>query len=174
MLLNSNVSGEPITITWPNMATVPGKYDVLLTDEDAHTTIHMRNQSAYTIPAGKAVGPVTRHFTVSVQRAQRSLLGIADVNARVNRSSGRGAVSAEIGYTLTGDATVQVSIMHRGRTMRTLEQGVTRAAGVGQAVWDLRQADGTPAPADTYTVEVTATDSKGQKVRRQVPLLVDR
>ena len=174
MVLNTNAGGEPVTITWPNMATVPGKYDVLLTDEDSHTTIRMRNQPRYTIPAGKAAGPITRHFTVSVERAQRSLLGIADVNARVNRTPGRAAVSAEIGYTLTGNATVQVSIMHRGRTMRTLEQGVTRAAGTGQAVWDLRQADGSPAPADTYTVEVIATDTAGKKVRRQVPLLLDR
>jgi hypothetical protein len=133
----------------------------------------MRNQSSYTIPAGKAAGPVTRHFTVSVQRAQRSLLGIADVTARIQTGT-RGPTSAEIDYTLTGNATVQVNIKRGGRSLRTIEQGVTRAAGIGQAVWDLRQADGTPVPADTYTVEVIATDSTGKKVRRQVPLLVDR
>jgi hypothetical protein len=174
MLLNSTVNGEPVTITWPSMATVPGKYDVVLTDEDAHTTIQMRNQFSYTIPAGKAAGSVTRHFTVSVQRAQRSLLGLADITARVNNTGTRGPTSAEIGYTLTSSATVQVSILHRGRSIRTLEQGVTRAAGISQTVWDLRQGDGSLAPADIYNVEVIATDATGQKVRRLVPLQITR
>ena len=43
-----------LVVCWPTMATVPGKYDVLLTDEDAHTTVRMRNQASYTVPAGKA------------------------------------------------------------------------------------------------------------------------
>ena len=174
MNLVSNVSGEPVTITWPTMATVPGKYDVILTDEDAKTTVRMRNQISYTIPAGKAAGPVTRHFTVSVERAQRGVLSLTNITARVNVGT-RGPVSAEIGYNLTSSATVQVNVTSRnGRSLRTLEQGVTRAAGIGQAIWDLRQADGTPAPADTYNVEVTATDSSGRKVRQQVPLLLTR
>jgi len=176
MNLDSNVNGEPVTLTWPTMATVPGKYDVLLTDEDSHTTIRLRNQSSYTVPApaGKAA-PVTRHFTLSVQRAQRGTLALSDITARVNTApGGRGAVSAEIGYTLTSSATVQVNILRRGRNVRTLENGVTRAAGVGEAVWDLRQSDGTQVPADQYTIEVVATDASGQKVRRIVPFTLPR
>jgi len=174
MNLASNVDGQPVTITWPNMATVPGKYDVMLTDEDAHTTISMRNQANYLVPASRASTTLTRHFTVSVTRATRSLLALSGVTARVNTNA-RGPVSAEIGYTVTSNATVQVAVTTRsGRTLRTLDQGSTRAAGVGQALWDLRDASGNAVPADTYNVEVTATDNSGRKVRQVVPFTLPR
>lgn len=173
MVLNSNVGSQPVTITWPTLATVPGKYDIVLTDQDTKQTINLRNQSSYTVAAGKAAGPLTRHLTVEVRRATRSQLYLADVTTRLNQGT-RGPVSAEIQYTLSSSASVQVNILLRGRTLRTVEQNVTRAAGVGQAVWDLRQSDGTFAPADSYTAEVTATDTTGRKVRRLVPLLLSR
>jgi flagellar basal-body rod modification protein FlgD len=68
-------------------------------------------------------------------------------------------------YTLPSDAT-QLTVQIKdatGRTVRTLTQGET-SAGVNSTGWDGMNDDGQPAPAGTYTFEVSGLDATGQAI----------
>ena len=173
--VNSNVEGEPVTLSWPNLATVPGKNDIILTDVDAQTSMNLRTHSGYVIPATRSTGTITRHFTIEVKRATRPKLELNDVVARVNGSTdGRAATSADIHFSLSADATVEVSINQNGRRVRSVETGRSRAAGSSQSVWDLRDDKGALVPASSYTVEIRAKDSAGYVTRKVTPILITR
>jgi Tol biopolymer transport system component len=172
--VTSNVANTPVTLSWPNLATVPARVDLILTDLDSNKTITLRNQSSYTIPAGGT--SLTRHFQLSAQPATRQNLQLVSVQAQLNNAgTGRAiASSASISYTLTANATVNVSILQNGRKIRTLESGSTRAAGAIQSIWDLKDDNNRSVSSDTYTVEVRAIDQTGHTVRQVTPLVIPR
>ena len=110
-----------------------------------------------------------------MKRATRPKLELNDVVARVNGSAdGRAATSADIHFSLSADATVEVSINQNGRKVRSVEAGRTRAAGSSQTVWDLRDDKGALVPASSYTVEIRAKDSSGYVTRKVTPILITR
>ena len=173
--VTSNVDGEPVRLTWPNLGTVPGKFDLVLTDVDAQTSMKLRTQSGYVIPTSRSAGSITRHFTLEVKRAERAKLTLSDVGARTNGAAdGRAATSADIHYNLSSPASVEVIITQGGRKVRAVEQGHTRAAGTAQIVWDLRDDKGALVPANNYSVEVKAKDDSGNVTRKVTPLLITR
>jgi hypothetical protein len=170
--VRANVPNEPILLTWPNVATVPKRYQMILTDLDTQTVVNLRNRSSYTV-AGNTK-PMTRQFRLDVKPATRQSLDIMDISARINGSGTRSANSASIAYRVTSDANVQVTILRGGLPVRRLEAGRHRAAGPSEVIWDLNNDAGTPVPANTYTVEIRATDSEGYTIRRVTSLLITR
>jgi flagellar hook assembly protein FlgD len=118
---------------------------------------------------------MAHHFQLQVTRATRSTLQLLDVAAQMGASGkGVGPVSANIHYTLTANATVEVRILKQGRSIRTLEPGDTRAAGGNDLVWDLKNDRGILVPSDVYTVEVRAIDSNGHMVHSPSTLVITR
>lgn len=171
--VTSTVPKQTVVLGWPSIATVSSRQDVMLTDTDTNTTINLRTHPNYTMQAGTT--GVTRHFTVTTSAAKRISLQIANINARLlGGGTGRAAVSATIGYTLTADATTQVSILKNGRVVRTIESGVSRAAGDTALVWDLKNNQGASVPADAYILEVRAQDAQGHLARQVTPLIIVR
>jgi len=61
-----------------------------------------------------------------------------------------------------------------GRTVRTIEQGRTRPAGVNQITWNGRSEAGTKVPNGTYLVMVEAAGADGAKVQAMSSLVVRR
>ncbi len=172
--VTSNVANTPVTLNWPGIATVPSRQALVLTDLDTKTTVNMRTQMGYTIPAS-ASGNITRHFRIDVKQATRLNLALTDVVAHINPSQdGRSVPSAGISYTLTSDATVQVKILSNGRSIRTIAASQSRAAGSADLLWDLKNDQGVTVSGNLYTVEIRATDTQGHLVRRIVPLVVAR
>ena len=172
--VQSNVSGAPVTLTWPALATVPGKTGLMLTDLDNKTTINLRSRSSYVINPGQ--GSVQRRFLLELKRAERSKLQISELITQVNSSSagGRAASGVSISYRLSSAANVQVTILQGGRKIRTLDPNRSRAAGVADATWDLKSDNGTSVAGGLYTVEVRATDDQGNVVRQSRPALITR
>ncbi len=173
--VTSNVADQPVTLNWPAVATIPGKQDIILTDLDTNVKTNLRTRANYVIPAGHT--GVTRRFQVEVKPATRVTLDLLDVNAHLNmgsRGSSEPPTSVGITYTVTADATVQVNILKNGRSVRTVEQGRSRAAGTAEVLWDIKTDQGVKVPADAYTVEVRAQDADGHLVRKVTPLLIPR
>jgi Carboxypeptidase regulatory-like domain/FlgD Ig-like domain/WD40-like Beta Propeller Repeat len=171
----STVPNQPVTLTWPAIATVSGKVDLVLTDVDTNTTVNLRSSTSYTMQPTAA--GVTRHLQISSSAARRASLQIANVSARLTGGSAgtsRAVSAAAIGYTLTADATTQVSILKNGKLVRRIEQGVSRAAGQASLVWDLKNDQGVNVASDAYIVEVKAQDAQGHVARQVSPLVIVR
>jgi hypothetical protein len=120
---------------------------------------------------------VTRHLTITSGAAKRVNLQIANLNARLtggSSASGRAATAVAIGYTITSDATTQVSILKNGKLVRRMEQGVTRSAGQASLVWDMKTDQGVGVASDAYIVEVRAQDAQGHVARQVTPLVIVR
>ena len=173
--VSSNVPNQPVTLTWPAIATVGGKVDLILTDVDTNTTVNLRTRASYTMQPSST--GVTRHLTISSSAAKRVNLQIANLNARLtggSSASGRAVTAVAIGYTLTSDATTQVSILKNGKLVRRMEQGVTRSAGQASLVWDMKTDQGVGVASDAYIVEVRAQDAQGHVARQVTPLVIVR
>jgi hypothetical protein len=171
--VTSNIPNTPVTVRWPAVATVPGKYDLFLTDLETQQRVNLRTRASLTIPA--ATGALNKRYRLEARRASRQTLQLVDLSARVNQSGGgRAPSSVGISYTLTAEATVQVSVLQNGRRIRLLEPNRSRAAGLSEVTWDLKSDQGLVVPSNAYTVEVRAVDSAGRVVRRVAPLLITR
>lgn len=173
--VTSTVPNQPVTITWPAIATVSGKEDFILTDTETNTTVDLRTASNYTIPGGKT--GVSRKLTIAATPATLINLQVENINAHLNAGGGtKGAsvTSMSINFTLTGNATTQVSILKNGQVVRHIEQGHSRAAGSADLVWDLKNDKGIALPADAYTLEVRAQDAQGHTVRQIAPIVLVR
>ncbi len=170
--VQSNVPGQAVTLTWPNLAAI-GRRQVMLTDLDSNVTFALNDRAAYTIPAGS--GTQVRHFQLTVQPASRPVLQLLNVvtNLASTRADGA-ATAAEINMTLTSSANLSVQIMHNGQVIRNLAAQETRAAGPVSLTWDLRSDAGILVPAGVYQVQVTAIGQNGQRVPRIVPLILTR
>ena len=106
--------------------------------------------------------------------APRSVLGNVTLSPT---SFYAGAGSTTLGYTLSGQATVSVSVRNKaGATVRTLRPAAAQAAGTYSVTWDGRAEGGTSLPAGGYSVVVVATTSSGtvqstKSVQLLAPLL---
>ena len=174
--VQSTVSSASITLTWPSIATIPGKNTVVLTDLDSKTTVNLRNRASYVIngSTGGNTNNTVRHFQLDVKRAGRNKLQVSDLTALVNNDPTRGVGAVAISYRLSSAANVQVNVLQGGRKVRTLEPNRSRAEGVAQVTWDMKNDRGTSVPGNLYTIEVKATDDQGNTVRQVGTVLVTR
>ena len=170
--VRSNVTDQPVTLSWPAIATVPRRNQVMVTDLDTQSKFDLRSRVNYVIPASQTA--ITRHFRIEVSRATRPKLDIMDVAIRqTSRAAGTPGPVA-ISYTLTADATVQVNVSLNGRRIRTVEAGRSRAAGVNDMTWDMKNDKGVVVGANLYAIEVRAVDKDGRVVSRTTLLPVSR
>ncbi len=170
--VQSNVPNAPVTLTWPNLATV-GRRSLMVTDMQTGQTFNLADRAAYVIPGGPA--GVTRQFTLNAEAASRGMLQVLDLATNLASTRADGAVSAaNITCTLTRDASVTVNIMHNGQPVRTLVAGQTRAAGPVTVTWDLKDNSGIRVPTGSYQVQLTAVDANGHRVPMYVPLVITR
>ena len=108
--------------------------------------------------------------------ATREPLSLLDLAARVNTNGvSRAPASVGISYTMTADATVQISIKSpNGRVIRTVQGATTRTAGPADVIWDLHTDDNRTVSANTYLVEVKAVGVDGHVTRVVAPLVIPR
>ncbi|MFZ4506355.1 MAG: FlgD immunoglobulin-like domain containing protein [Fimbriimonas sp.] len=160
----------PVTLTWPNLATVPKNVRFRLVDPATGATRDMRKNSGYTFQ-GTARG--IRELTVQTEPgvATRAVIGNVVVSAA---SKGPGA-SVTVNYTLSQDATTSVRVLSgAGREIYTMTRGRADRSGQNSVTWSLRDAANRAVAPGTYRVEITAESEGGDRVRRIVPVVVTR
>lgn len=141
-----------------------------LTDLATGATRDMRTSSSFTWQTGE--GETTRSFRIEATRLDRSVLRVTDVVARsTNRASG-----VNISYNLSVPANVEVRILAGGgRAVRQVTGRASRAAGLGQTTWDLKNDQGVMMPSGAYLVEIRAQSADGrQTVKMTAPLILVR
>lgn len=161
IVAETTVANKTASITWPNVASLGRGVTLTLTDLATGAVRDMRSSGGYTWLTGDT--PAPRRFRITATRTAGTQLRISGVTARTTR----GSSTYSIGYTLSSPASVQIRVLSpSGAEIRTLSSGTTRAAGVNQATWDLKDARGTSVPAGVYVVEITAhADETGQTAR---------
>ena len=171
VLVESNTAG-PVTVTWPNLATIPKNVRARLVDTVTGETRDLRKFSGYTF---QAEAKLTRELKVQLEPGISVAPVIGNVMVtRSGRSNGADA-SIRLTYTLTSDVTTTVRILsNTGREVMTVTRGRADKAGQNEVVWNLRdQAQRSVAPG-TYRAEIIAEGNDGERTRKMYPFVITR
>lgn len=153
------------TVFAPNVGTLPRGLEPVLVDLETGKRFAMRAAAAYSY---EAVANQPHRFQIEVAPAKTRILAINNLRVAAN-SRGQLGTSYRLSLAVTQDANVEFEVKtFSGRTVRQIQ---TRASSVGETsvVWDGRDAQGANLPAGAYRLVVTAKDSTGATVRREVP-----
>ncbi|HVL40044.1 MAG TPA: FlgD immunoglobulin-like domain containing protein [Fimbriimonadaceae bacterium] len=169
VVVQSTQPGD-VTLTWPNLSTVPKNTRWRLIDVATNTVRDLRQTSGYTFTMNEAG---TREFKIQVESGgvARPTIG----NVLVARD-GRGASSSfTITYTLSTSATTSVRILSgSGKEVYTATRGRADSAGENRVTWNLRDNANRAVAPGTYRVEILAEGEGGERVRKFVPINVTR
>ena len=167
----TNTETGDVTLTWPNLGSVPRNVRVKLTDLATGEVRDMRAVSGYTYFVGQA--NTSREFTVTVEQggSVRPVIG----NVVVGQAGSRGDSPMTISYALSADALVSVRILSgTGKEVYTVTRGRADNAGENQVIWSLRDNANRAVAPGTYRVEILAETTDGERVRKIVPVNVIR
>lgn len=148
-------AGEKVSLRWPEMSEVPADVRPVLVDTATGRSVYMRTTQSYEFTAREDA----RAFEIRLSDGTGALA----VSVPAARST---AAGAEISYTLSADAQVEVRVLNiAGRTIDTLVDGDLQTAGTQRLTWDGVSARGTRAPNGTYLVVVGARAADGQQTQ---------
>lgn len=160
-------AGEEVTLTFPNLNTVPQGFRLRLTDLNTGRTVDLR-----TTPEYRFVSTGRTRLQITVERATRTGALITSVNVS---AAGRGVSSVSISYVLADNAQTSVQILGSdGRPIANLHRGRAATRGVNTLSWNLRDDQGRAVPPGTYQVQVEARTDDGQVARVVRPLVLTR
>lgn len=174
VVVQTDQPNTDITLRWPTMGTVPKNYRLTLQDKATGQEIDLRTQASYQFNSGHDA--TTRAFVLTAHPTNsggRAVLTNISVNPPRTSSGGRAVGGYEIGYTVSQDARVEVSILSvSGQKLAQI--GATRAVSSGdnQQVWNGKDAKGTTVPAGTYMLQLKAITADGTVSREIRPLTI--
>lgn len=146
-------SGGPVTLSWPNMATLPSNVTFRLTDPVTHQSVDMRSRSSIMFTAG---ANSTRQFTIESSSSGSGQPAIGNVLTAAGRLTGN--IPATGSYVLNYDATVTVRVLdNRGSVVTTLVNGAKLRKGTNRLTWNLKDSGGNYVAAGTYQFAISAT-----------------
>jgi hypothetical protein len=164
--VNTDLRNKDVAISWPDIASISKKYDLVLEDLDGGARTYMRTRSAYTYNSG--ANPGVRRFRLTAEPAGSGRLIVTNVVISRTKGSGVG-----IGYTISRDARVEVRVRDsHNRLVRSLGGNTTRAAGLNSVHWDGAGNDGAQIPGGLYLAEIIATGPDGEVVKTVRPIAV--
>ncbi|HUS80622.1 MAG TPA: DVUA0089 family protein [Armatimonadota bacterium] len=159
--------GTPLSLSWPDLSAVPGRYRLYLADRDADRTLSMRTAGGYTCAGA---GDAPRRLTLRAVADGSASLALTGVS-----SAQVSAAQATVTYTLSAPAEVTVRVLNiAGRIVAELSQGLQAESGLRTAAWDLRAVGGAPVPAGMYLVRVTARAEDGTQASAVSTLAIRR
>lgn len=160
----ASASDGQVTLSFPDLSSVPAEYRLTLTDVAAGKSLNMRTSHAY-----QYSGVGTRAFRIDVTRGNGNTLTVSTADARQLNSA-----AAIVAYTLSTAADVTVEVRNiAGRRVAQLACGQA-AAGANTATWNLCGAGGARVPAGTYLCTITARSDEGTQASAVRPLTVNR
>lgn len=167
--VNAQEAGE-VTLTWPNIGSVPRNARLQLTDPATKTVRDLRFSSNYTFRMDE---PGTREFVVKLEpgTAGRAVIG----NVLVTRPGRDPRAPFTIAYSLSAQATTTIRVLSgTGREVYTVSRGRADNAGENTAIWTMRDNANRSVAPGAYRVEILAETDSGERVRKIVPVNVVR
>lgn len=171
IIVTAKEAGD-VTVTWPNLGTLPKNVRLRLEDKATGASRFLRQTSGYTFRMDK---PGTRELRLTSEVGGIATAVIGNVVAsQPARSTNRNSPFT-ISYTLSGDATTSVRILAaNGKEVFTVTRGRADRAGQNSVVWNLRNAANQAVAPGTYRVEIVVETATGERVRKVVPINVIR
>ena len=158
VVVRTDLVGEEVTLTWPDLTQVPDNYSLWLTDLAANETRYLRATSHYTFTATEPV----RQFRLVAETAQPGAL--APTFFRVDTT--RGPAAATITFVLPQAALVDVDILSpTQRPVRALSRTRAAPAGLNTLTWDGLDEEGRPVPNGQYLCQITVRTEEGRQVK---------
>ncbi len=161
-----------VTLTWPNLSTIPKNVRVTLVDPVTGTTQDMRKVSGYTF---QAAALSERTFKVQIQPGtiSKAIIGAVVVSNTGRATDGTAAI--KMNYTLSSDATTSIRILGAtGAQVAILSSGRADKAGQNEVVWNLHDTANRAVAPGTYRAEIVAEGADGERVRKITPIIVTR
>jgi hypothetical protein len=159
----TNMVGEPVTLRWPDMSSLPKNVKPVLVDVATGKRVYMRTTAGYSFEAQDQA----RDLQIVVERGGAAGLTVSGLAA----ASGAGGTS--VSYTLTQAAAVTVEVRNiSGVLVRQLASEDSQPAGRNSVLWDERNAKGAVVPAGRYLVRVTARSAEGQQASAMGTVLI--
>lgn len=154
LTVRTNQLSAPVTLTWPDLSSLPKELVPTLIDLETGARRHMRTTASYSFTSSPFGAP--RQFQIIVQ--ERSSLGPM-VTAAQATATGKGG--AAISYTLAAPANVTVTVRNiAGRTVRVLLADRLQDAGPNQVIWNGLSDSGAPVPAGRYIIQISARSAE--------------
>lgn len=161
-----------ITVTWPNLPSIPRNMRFRLMDLATNQSTDLRSTSGYTFRANEE-GVRKFKLTMEPGGSTRAVIGNVLVT-RPNRSAGANA-PVNISYALSSDAMVTVRVLNnQGKEVYTVTRGRADKSGQNSVTWTMRDNANRTVAAGVYRVEILAETPNGERVRRMVPVNVTR
>jgi len=162
---------QDVTLSWPEVSTVPKGYELFITDSANGQRRQMRQTSSIRVNTGEAS---TRSFVITAE--PRVGTGVFTISMQGHTApGGRAGGVMSFDVSSTQDATIMLRIKGAsGQTIRTLTGRSASLGSTATFTWDNRDSKGTSVAAGSYIVEVTGTTSDGETRRLIQPVLVVR
>ncbi|MCE9557891.1 MAG: hypothetical protein K8R88_02970 [Armatimonadetes bacterium] len=169
MSVRAGQAGD-VTVTWPNMNSIPRNVKLQIVDTTTNTTRDMRFVSSYTFRADQAG---TREFKVQMEPsvATKAVIG----NVIIARPSKDPRAPFTINYSLSSAANTTIRVLGgAGKEVYTVTRGRADRVGENTATWTMRDNANRAVAPGVYQVEIVAETNTGERVRKIVPVNVVR
>jgi hypothetical protein len=161
-------SGDYVTLSWPNLSTLPSNMGFWLVDAQSQQSFDMRSRTSVMY---RADANLPRRFLV-----QTSTSGTLPTIGSVSTTAGRisGPVPATGTFGLNYDATVTVSILNsQNNVVAVLLNNKSLSKGNNQVSWNLKNQNGSYVAAGNYQLAIAATVD-GNTARKVASVAVTR
>ena len=147
----------PVTLTWPNIATLPRRVALTVKDKDSGRVYTMRSTSSLTVNA-RGNKPTRLVITAKMQSSQP--LTIANLRSISNGSRGGGRAFI---FNLSREASLTGIVKTvAGRAVATLAAGRAANAGENRLQWNGKAQNGSALPPGPYIIDLVAQGEDGE------------
>ncbi|MBM3471727.1 MAG: hypothetical protein FJX75_00475 [Armatimonadetes bacterium] len=154
-VVDTDMSDQPISISWPDLSQMPQNLIATLEDLQSGRVRFMRTSTSYTFGSSQG-GP--RQFRVTVEDRGAAALQIMGFNCAPT------AQGVQMSYTLSAPASVDVVVRNiAGRVVKRVVQSRQTPAGEAVVTWSGQQDNGLLAPNGAYVIQVVARSPEGEQ-----------
>ena len=173
LVVESRKAGD-LTVTWPNLATLPKNLRFRITDNATNVSRFLRQSSGYTFRMDR---PGKREFTLTAETGgiTMAVIGNVTVSQPTTNAADRRFAPFTISYHLSADATTSVRVLSAsGKEIFSVSRGRADRAGEHNVVWNLRNNANQAVAPGAYRVEIVAETATGERIRKLIPVNVIR
>ncbi|HEX3000119.1 MAG TPA: hypothetical protein VHR86_07775, partial [Armatimonadota bacterium] len=154
-------AGNDITLTWPDLRSLPSNLSLQLIDDATHAQRSLRTSGSYTF---RADGEAARRLRIVAKPRSSTAVLVTGLEMTTTRGGTR-----SVRFTLSQEASIDLDVLSpTGSKVAAVARGRASVSGVNQVTWKGE------VPAGIYLLRVTATTEDGQMMQTLRPVVLVR